>query len=116
MWAVAYLVLVAGIAQLALGIGQALLAEPAPSRRILVGEVITWNLGNTAVLAGTVSALAALTDAGGLLLVVALALQLGGTRGARVGWLLRAYQSLILIVLVSIPIGLLLAHFSDTQA
>lgn len=110
VWAVAYLVLVAGVAQIALGAGQSLLTERPPSPRLLAVELFTWNVGNAAVIAGTVSDTAAVTDAGGLLLVIALALLLGATRGARPGWVRPTYRLVVLIVLISIPIGLILAH------
>jgi hypothetical protein len=50
-----------------------------------------------------------------LLLVVALALLFGGVRGARpvardTRWTLYAYRLILLIVLVSIPIGLIISH------
>jgi hypothetical protein len=51
--AAAYLVLVAGVAQVGLGFGQALLAPGPLSARLVAIEVAVWNLGNAAVLAGT---------------------------------------------------------------
>lgn len=111
-WASAYLVLVAGVAQLALGVGQALLAPSPPSRHVVVVECTVWNAGNTAVLAGTLLSLVPLVDAGGVLLVLALSLLTLEVRGAgrRGGWGLRLYRLLVAVVLVSIPIGLLLAR------
>lgn len=52
-WAAAYLVLVGGVAQVALGAGQALLASRPPGRRAVAAGVAGWNAGNGAVLAGT---------------------------------------------------------------
>lgn len=110
-WAAAYLVLVAGVAQVALGAGQTLLARHRPSARLVVGELLTWNLGNAAVVTGTVSGVVPVTGGGGGLLVVALALLLASTRGPRrTGWPLALYRTLIVIVVVSIPVGLLLAE------
>ena len=103
--------LIAGVAQVALGAGQALLARHRPSARLVVGELVTWNLGNAAVIGGTVSGVVPVTDLGGALLVVALALLLASTRGPRrAGWPLAGYRTLIVIVLVSIPVGLVLAE------
>ncbi|WAX56063.1 hypothetical protein M6B22_16170 [Jatrophihabitans cynanchi] len=110
LWAVAYLVLVGGVGQLALGAGQAWLAGAPPSTAVLAVEFAAWNVGNAAVIAGTIAGIVWLTDVGGVLLVLALALLLTGTAGARPGWLLRGYRALIVIVLVSIPIGLVLAR------
>lgn len=111
-WAAAYLVLVAGVAQLALGTGQALLAgEPLPPR-VVTAECLLWNCANTAVLAGTLLGVEPLIDAGGGLLVVALALFAHRARDAtgRARWLLLTYRLLVAVLLVSIPIGLLLAR------
>lgn len=110
-WAAAYLVLVAGVAQVAFGSGQAWLAGQRPSPRLLAGELATWNLGNAAVIAGTVSGVTPAVDIGGVLLVIALALLLAAARGPRrAGWPLALYRALIVIVLVSIPVGLVLAE------
>lgn len=112
-WAAAYLVLVAGVAQVGLGAGQALLARRPPSARIVAGELVAWNLGNAAVIAGTVGGATVAVDAGGVALVVALLLILvTTTRPRRTGWPLWAFRGLILVVLVSIPVGLVLAAVS----
>lgn len=73
-WAAAYLVLVAGVAQVALGTGQALLAAKPPPPQVVTAEFIMWNCANAVVLAGTLLGVESLIDAGGGLLVVALAL------------------------------------------
>ena len=114
-WAVAYLVLIGGVAQIALGVGQSRLATTAPSGRLLLSEFVAWNLGNAAVIAGQLLGYQFVVDAGGLLLVVALALLFRGVGGARPGsrdsrWMLYAYRAILLIVLVSIPIGLIIGH------
>lgn len=112
-WAAAYLVLVAGVAQAALGVGQAVLARRQPPARLLVGELASWNLGNAAVIVGTVAGVTPITDAGGALLVLALALFLAATRRPRgPGWIVALYRTLIVVVLVSIPVGLALAELS----
>lgn len=111
-WAVAYLVLVAGVAQVALGLGQGLLASDPPSWRLVCIEIIAVNIGNAAVIAGTLVRMPFVVDAGGALLVLALALLIWGVRGSRdrMRWVLYGYRLLTLIVLVSIPIGLVLSH------
>ncbi|MGH3404607.1 MAG: hypothetical protein ACRDRJ_19210 [Streptosporangiaceae bacterium] len=112
-WAAAYLVLVAGLAQVALGAGQALLAPGGPARRAVGVELIGWNAGNAAVLAGTLLGWTWLADLGGALLVVALALVTWQLRGAvrQPAWPVRAYRALVALILVSIPVGLVIAHF-----
>lgn len=111
-WAAAYLVLVAGVAQIALGVGQALLAEEMPPPRLVVAELILWNCANTGVLAGSLLGVEPLIDAGGGLLVVVLALFAHRVRGAgrAARRLLFAYRLLVVALLVSVPIGLLLAR------
>ena len=114
-WAVAYLVLVAGVAQIALGAGQSHLAATRPSPRILIAEFVAWNLGNAAVVAGQLLGIPPIIDAGGVLLAVGLALFFRSVRGAvpaehSTMWMLYVYRVILLIVLVSIPVGLVLGH------
>lgn len=110
-WLVAYLVLIGGAAQLGLGYGQSRLADEDPSRRRVVGEVLTFNLGNAAVIAGTFLAQPYLVDAGGAAIVVSLVLFWLGARGrSRRGSFRYAYVILVAVLIVSIPIGLALAH------
>lgn len=120
-WAAAYLVLVAGVAQVALGLGQAALAPRVPSRTRVVTQAGVWNAGNVAVLAGTLTGVTPVVDLGGALLVVGLALLAAGVRGtsARSGarwqrWALYGFRVLLLILLVSIPTGLVLARIMQT--
>ncbi len=117
-WAVAYLVLVGGIAQLGLGIGQALLAPALPSRRLVAAQVAAWNLGNAAVLGGTLFEMTPVVDAGGAVLVVGLALLVLGVRGSspdgRARWIRHGFRALVVLLLVSIPVGLVLARIGPT--
>lgn len=112
VWAAAYLVLVAGVAQAALGVSQALLAPRPPAPRLVAMQVITWNVGDAAVLTGTLAGVVPVVDAGGALLVLALALLLWGVRAARPArsWLRWAFRALVVALLVSVPIGLALAR------
>lgn len=116
-WAAAYLVLVAGVAQVALGFGQAALAPRLPSGTRVAAQAGVWNAGNVAVLAGTLSGMTPAVDLGGALLVVGVALLAGGVRGAdaRSGarwrrWALHGFRLLLLVLLVSIPTGLFLVR------
>lgn len=103
--------LVGGVAQIALGAGQALLAHGALTRRVVALELTAWNTGDAAVLAGTLLGIRPLAITGGALLVLARALLIGGVRGAvrRPAWPLHLYRSLLVLVLVLVPVGLLLA-------
>lgn len=110
-WSVAYIVLVVGVAQVALGVGQWWLAAHRIPVGILVGELLVFNLGNLGVVLGTVLAASIWVDVGSALLVVALA-----TFGWKVwsprrsGWVLLAYWALIVLLSASVIIGLIFAH------
>jgi hypothetical protein len=110
-WLAAFLVLVGGVAQIALGAGQAWLAGGLPSNRRLVGEVIAWNAGLAATITGSLLAVPVVTSAGGGATAVALVLLLDGTRrsGAGPRWMAFCYRTVLAVVLVSTPIGLVLA-------
>ena len=115
-WASAYLVLVGGVAQVGLALGQAMFTARI-STPVLAGQVAGWNLGNAAVLAGTLLGTTALVDLGGALLVVTLGLMarsLGPAGVRQVGgagrWWLYGYRLLVVILFVSVPVGLVLAQ------
>ncbi|MGH2633003.1 MAG: hypothetical protein ACRDG3_06300 [Tepidiformaceae bacterium] len=114
-WAVAYLVLVAGVAQVVVGVGQARLAARPVSSRMLAAEFLTWNVGNAGVIAGQLLGYQYILDVGGVVLAAALVLFFLGVRRARPRvnwerWSLYAYRAVLLVVLVSIPIGLIIGH------
>ena len=120
-WVAAYLVLVAGVSQVGLAVGQSLLAPRGPSARTSLAELVTWNGGNAAVLTGTLAGTVWLVDVGGALLVLTLALVVSAVRGhpvrdgsRRQALARKAFQLLVLVLLVSIPIGLWLARQSGT--
>lgn len=113
-WAAAYLVLVAGVAQIALGLGQAALAPQAPAGKLVAAQAGLWNTGNAAVLVGTLAGVASLVDLGGAFLVTCLVLLAHAVRGgvSRGGWRWGQYGFwlLVFVLLLSIPIGLVLAR------
>ena len=110
-WLAAYLVLVGGVAQIALGGGQAWLARRVPPSRSTRIEAWSWNVGAAAVVLGTLSSLPIVTSIGGLATAAALGRFFGGARemrpGQRTVGLL--YRSIAALVLLSIPVGLVLA-------
>ena len=65
-WVAAFLVLVAGVAQIALGAGQAWLVCQRPSSRVLRTELVAWNAGLIGTILGTIVAVPALTTVGGM--------------------------------------------------
>jgi hypothetical protein len=111
-WLAAYLVLVGGVAQVAMGSGQALLARRPPSARLVAAELVVWNVGMVCVVAGTLLPAVALTLLGGIATAAALAAFLKGvhcTCTAAPAVVVRGYRSLAIFVLASTPVGLLLA-------
>lgn len=110
-WLAAFLILVGGVAQIALGLGQASLAEVAPRRRTVLAQAALWDLGLVATAAGSLLSTPALSTVGGLATMAALGLFLGGVRGAGAGrrGTLVLFRGVVAIVLVSVPIGLVLA-------
>lgn len=110
-WVAAFLVLIGGVAQIALGAGQAWLAERAPRRRTIAAQEWSWNLGGVAVLAGTLVSLPVLTSIGGLSIAISLALFANGTRSRsdELRKLVLLYRCVVVFVLASIPVGIALA-------
>ncbi len=113
-WASAYLVLVVGVVQVALAVGLGLLAV-----RPITGSMQAWafglfNLGNAAVLVGTLldgtGGGVWIVDLGGVLLLAAMGLLLYYVRGARRSWLLALYVGVVGVIVVSMPIGLVLSR------
>lgn len=110
-WVAAYLVLVGGVAQIALAAGQAWLADERPHQTAIRAELATWNIGVVATIAGTLLSAPIVTTFGGIMSIGALSLFLAGVRNARSGpqRIRVVYAVLIVIILVSTPVGLSLA-------
>jgi hypothetical protein len=129
-WLAAYLVLVGGVAQYVLGRVPAWFGDRIAGGSI-ASQVVAWNAGNAAVIAGTIGGVPYLADAGGLALLFVLVNRIVGVlrhhpaaagtadrRGILTGRLPRRlviaarviYIALLFLLAVSIPIGLVLAH------
>lgn len=109
VWMVAYLVLVAGVAQVVLGLGQALLPARVPSPGWRAGEWLLFNLGNAGVIAGTLLGAPGLVAVGTALFVASLlAFLLGVRRGGR-GWLLHAFRGVLVVTCAGACVGLVLS-------
>lgn len=110
-WVAAYAVLVVGVAQIALGAGQAWLAATPPSRRLVGTEVICWNTAAVLTVAGTLAGVPALTTLGGVGTAAALVLFLVGVGRDAAGprWTAVLYRTLVTVVLLSAPIGVALS-------
>lgn len=110
-WAAAYLVLVLGVGTGGLAVGRALFTPPDSQAGRQREELIVWLLGNALVLAGTLLSPAWLVDAGSVLLVFALGSLLAGVyKGEGPALLRRLFLTLMTVLLVSIPIGVLISH------
>lgn len=116
-WIAAYLVLVLGVVQVAMGHSR--IQRPTTRVRARWGwaQWGCWNTGGTAVIAGTVVARSWAVDVGSVLLLVALALALDAARAdprpaagtdSRL-WVV-GYRVLLLVLAVSVPIGVILSH------
>lgn len=114
-WVAAYLVLVGGVAQYAMGRMPYRLAAPSLSLRLSWAEPVCWNLGNVLVVVGTLAGLPALVDVGSVFLLVVLGIAWHAVRDAApvgrvarfAGW---AYREVLILLVLSIPVGAVLAH------
>lgn len=109
MWLVAYLVLVVGVAQGLLGLGQARLALSAPSPSLLAWQWCLFNGGNVLVITGTLRACPGSVSVGALLLLAALVLFLLGVRRASGGIMIHAYRAGLVLLGASALTGVVLA-------
>jgi hypothetical protein len=115
-WLAAYLVLVGGVAQCAMGQARFRRPEVIPPRRGWA-QIGCWTVGNAVVIGGTLAGEPWAVDVGSALLVIALAIALHAARpsaGAAAGGMSalvgHAYRVLLLVLAVSIPVGVALAH------
>ena len=72
-WLAAYLVLVGGVSQAALGVGALWLRRPLPSAHVRGAQLLLWNAGGLTVPAGVLAGATAIVWAGSAVLLAALA-------------------------------------------
>lgn len=109
-WLAAYLVLVGGVALIGLGTGQALFSPEPPTSTSTSGQLIAWVASSTAVVVGTLTSTPAVTAIGGAVLLVVLVTFVVSVRGSTsTGVAIWLYRAILLVLVVSIPIGLVLA-------
>ncbi|MEP6559608.1 MAG: hypothetical protein ABJD68_00830 [Nakamurella sp.] len=120
-WLAAYLVLVCGVGTRSMGVMQSRSpGGPMPAGRGWT-QLASWLVGNAAVIAGSLLGVAGIVDAGALLLVVAVVMALIDTTRptplAAPGssrWVMAwGYRCLLVLLIISIPIGSILAHLRD---
>lgn len=108
-WVAAYLVLVVGVGQIGLALGQAAVV-PSVSGLERHVELVAFNVGSVVILVGTLAGSPVAVTAGSVVLFVALAAFLRASLGAWArSWISRLYLALLTILTVSIPIGVALS-------
>jgi hypothetical protein len=117
-WLAAYLVLVGGVAQYAMGRVRGRLVDTEGSSPSAWTQFWGWNLGNALVIAGTLVSAPLAVDAGSSLLVIALLIAFRTASPARntgpeARLLFWTYRLLLLILIVSIPVGILLSYLRN---
>lgn len=109
-WAAAYLVLVVGVAQYAMGLMRRADRSPEGSGW---AQLAGWNGGSVLVIGGTLVGTPLLVDLGSVLLVVALVIALRATLTGEPRVLGHAYRVMLLVLALSIPVGILLSHLRN---
>lgn len=104
-WVAAYQVLVGGLAQCGFGAAQNSPASQGPTRRIVAAELVAWNGGSLAVIAGTVTRIPLIVDAGGLLLIIGLVLMMRTVSGRSEGPRWALWTCWILLVVKSCSVS-----------
>lgn len=109
-WVAAFLVLVAGVAQVGVAAGQAHLAPTARSVGFIVAECAAWNVAGLTVIAGTLVSSPTIVTAGSALLAAALAMSAFavGASSHPSRLLLWSFRALLGVLLMSIPVGITL--------
>jgi hypothetical protein len=104
-WLAAYLVLVAGVAQIALGVAAAALAPAGQPERLARNQLLLWNLGCIAVPAGVLVTEPLLVAIGSISLLAALAAFATVVRRASAGTGRLGYQVLVAALAISVLVG-----------
>jgi hypothetical protein len=106
-WLAAYLVLVGGAAQVALGLAPVALPVAPPSRRLVRAQLVLWNAGALIVPAGVLGDSLAVVAIGSAALLAALLCFVAGARptgGGGPGGVF-AYRALAVVLGMSVVIG-----------
>jgi hypothetical protein len=111
-WVAAFLVLVTGVGQIGLGVGRASLAPAPPTRRRLAAELATLNAAAILVIGGTLATAPTAVTIGSVAFAAAVvAIAWGARRRRAERWtcLSAVFTALLVILLVSTPVGIALA-------
>jgi hypothetical protein len=110
-WTAAYLVLVAGVAQYAMGRSRAHRADTTLRMPWAWAQVGAWNAGNALVIAGSLAGIPWLVDVGSVLLLAALVIAFRASWPASLPrWVEAAYRVFLVLLAVSTVIGSVIAH------
>ena len=104
-WLAAYLVLVAGVAQIVLGVAAVALAPAGQSARLAPAHLLFWNVGSIAVPAGVLVTERLLVAVGSISLLAALATFTASVRRASPGPRRVGYQLLVAALAISVLVG-----------
>lgn len=110
-WLAAYLVLVGGVAQLALGVGPLLLPAPWSSGPLVRAQLLLWNAGTGLVAVGVLTDVTAVVIGGSVVVLGALACfarNAGPAREPGRGRVL-AYRVVIAVLAISVITGIALS-------
>lgn len=110
-WVAAFLVLVAGVAQVGIGAGQAQLPRRAPAAAVSPAQCVMWNVGCVTVISGTLLESPLVVAAGSAPILAVLVMSIVATAGPAISHPVAAfaYRALLLVVLTSVPIGIALS-------
>ncbi len=119
LWAALHLLMLGGVSQLIVGVGQfvvcAFLATAPPPRRLVVAQVVTWNAAVLLVVLSLPLELPRLADLGSLVTLVGLGLFAWGLQSMRrrslqsQPWALRWYNAAALLLAAGAIVGAALA-------
>ncbi|HET8899964.1 MAG TPA: hypothetical protein VFN09_14445 [Rhodanobacteraceae bacterium] len=109
VWMVAYLVLIGGLVQLALGLGQTLLPAQLPSPDSRLHGWVLFNAGSGGVILGRLQTAPWLVALGSAAFLAALVVYWRGMRDAPASALSRAYRGILLVAGLGAGIGLVLS-------
>lgn len=109
-WVSAYLVLVAGVIQYALAIQERILEAPQQPVGRQWTRNLLWAAGNVLVILGAFTEIQLFVGLGGVVLIAVLVMCLLHTKGARRQALTWLARTLYLVVILSVPVGLVLAQ------
>ncbi len=113
-WVAAFVVLVVGVAQVGLGFGQGALGPTVPSWRLVAAQAATWNVGCAWVIVGTLVSSPVVVAIGSAVFLAALIMAALAVRGhstltGATRIMLMVYRLLLVVLLVSTPIGMVLS-------